>query len=139
MLTGGTRDLARDREVLNRRSAGDRDVSNRLMARCEAPSFVRKGEYMKLTFVTALKNAKNGAMRVVFTAPGNLAVVLKTFGPEAPADLRSVKVWSLGSSSLQKTMSYWSTTESVTLSELSIDVAKEDIRRVLGAAIGRAS
>lgn len=91
---------------------------------------------MKLTFVSALKNAKNGAMRIVFTTANNSAVVLKTFGPDAPADLKSVKVWSLGSSSLEKTMSYWNTTEEVALGELSIAAAKEDVRSILTATLG---
>lgn len=91
---------------------------------------------MKLTFVTALENAKNGAMRVVFgTANGN-AVVLKTSGPDAPVDLQSVKVWSLISSGLKETMSYWNAVSPVESTELGIGMAGQDIRRIMAAAIG---
>lgn len=91
---------------------------------------------MKLTFVGAFENAKNGAVRVVFRKGDDVAIVLKTFGPDSPPGLRTVKVWSLKGSSLQKTMSYWNTKTPVTMSYADASAAEADVWRILNSVLG---
>lgn len=75
-----------------------------------------------MTFVTAVTDDKAENRRFVFDLGNGIAVVVKTFGKgDKPT---TVKVWDLSKSSLEKTMSYWTTNVPFTVSSEEKEAAR---------------
>jgi len=66
---------------------------------------------MRLKQVAGYRTPDRKFTRLVFELTPTVYAVVKTFSTESTGRPRTVKIWDLATSSLAKTVSYWSTNE----------------------------